>query len=248
MTAVVGAIFRAELRLLFRNPAVAMSAVLIPLLFGAGFVVFGRLAPSPLGWSYYVAMQLIVVFGMTACVTAASSVSSRRDELYLKRLCCGEASGATVLLGIVSPVVAMSLFQSVLMLLITGFAGPAVPVNPLLLAALLLAGTAMATVIGVAATGLTSSAEQSQLVATPFFFVLVGSLVWAGTDVLDGLNVVQRLLPGGAVLELARLSYDGGSSFGEQLLGGMLPLVVLLGWAALGVFATQRYFRWEPRN
>lgn len=242
------AIFHAELKLLFRNVAVVMSTMFFPLLLGVGFALFGKFVPSPHGWGYYVALQLIMVFGMTACVTSASTVSYRRDESYLKRLRCGEATGATVLLGVISPAVLTSLFQSVLMLLITGIIGPALPSNPVLLLGLLIGGIAMGVAVGVAATGPTSSGEQAQTVATPFFFVLVGSWVWAGMGLADGLNAVQRLLPGGAVLELAMLSYDTAQSFTAQLMDGMLPLVVLAGWTALGVFLAHQYFRWEPRN
>ncbi|WP_438388862.1 ABC transporter permease [Actinopolyspora saharensis] len=242
------AIFSAELKLLFRNTAVVMSTILLPLLFGAGFAFFGKIMPSPLGWGYYAGMQLIMVFGMTSCVMAASSVSYRRDALYLKRLRCGEASNATVLIGTVSPVALLSAIQCLLMLLITGLVGPAVPTNPLLLVGLVLAGIAMSMSIGVAATGLTSSGEQAQTVATPFFFLLIGSLLWAGIDIADGLNAVQRLLPGGAILELTMLSYDSGESFVGQLMDGALPLIVLAGWTALGLLAANQYFRWEPRS
>lgn len=246
--AALGAIYRAELKLLSRNTAVAISATALPLLFGTGFVLVCKLAPIPLGWPYGVAMQLMIVFGMTACVTSATTVSYRRDELYLKRLRCGEASSTTVLLGVLSPVITATLIQCLVMLTITGFAAPAIPTNPALLVVLLLAGTGMSVAVGVASAGVTSSGEQAQVVALPFFLLLVGSLVWAGTDLADGLSVAQRLLPGGAALELARLSYGASGGFVSQLAAGVLPVMVLLGWAVLGILAASKYFRWEPRN
>ena len=50
--------------------------------------------------------------------------------------------------------------------------------------------------LGMATTGFASSGEQAQTVATPVFFVLIGTAVWAGMNLADGLDLMHQLTPG----------------------------------------------------
>jgi len=247
MNTVLGSIFRAELKLLSRNVAVAVAATLMPLAM-AGYLVFtGKNSPHAIGWAVPTTLILLLLFGVTGYITSAGSLSARRDDLYLKRLRCGEASDAVVLFGVLSPVIAVTLAQCALVLVVTGFAGSAVPTNPVLLVLVLIAGTVLAVTAGMATSGVTTSSEQAQTAAMPFFLVLLGSGVWASFDIATGLSTPQRLLPGGAVLDLVRLSYDTTGTFVGQLADGLPALGVLAVWVLIGVVVGKRYFRWEPR-
>ncbi|SFQ42935.1 ABC-2 type transport system permease protein [Amycolatopsis arida] len=249
MGTALAAISRAELTLLTRNLAMIAAGVLMPLAVAATFVFTGRTSPHVVGWGFEVSMMLMLLFGMSAYMTSAASLSYRRDELYLKRLRSGPVSDTTVLLGVLSPVIVLTLAQCLLMLVVVAVAGPAVPANPLLVLLVLLAGTAVGVTAGMATTGVTHSAEQAQTVGLPFLILLVGSGVWAGMDIAHGLSPVQLLLPGGAVLEVLRQAYGGGeSTFTGQLAASAPGLGVLVAWVALGGLAARRWFRWEPRR
>jgi ABC-2 type transport system permease protein len=248
MNAVLGSIFRAELKLLSRNVAVAVAATVLPLAVAAYLVYTGKSSPHAIGWAVPITLILLLLFGMTGYMTSAGSLSARRDDLYLKRLRCGEASDSVVLLGVLSPVIVVTLAQCLLVLVVTAIAGPAVPTNPVLLVAVLLAGTVLAVTAGMATSGVTTSSEQAQTAAMPFFLVLLGSGVWASFDIAEGLSTPQRLLPGGAVLDLVRLSYDTSGTFVGQLADGLPALGVLAAWVLIGVLVGKRYFRWEPRS
>lgn len=244
MAGPVGAISNAEWKLLVRNAAVPLTATVTPLAVSVLFVIMGN---GRAGWGFPVAVMMISMFAMTAYMTSAGSLSYRRDELYLKRLRCGEASDGQVLLGVLSPVILGTLVQCLLMLVVVGIAGPAIPRNPLLLVLVLVLGTSLSVLLGMATTGITASAEQAQTAATPIVLLLLGSAVWAGVTA-DQLDPIQLALPGGAVVDLMRLSYEVGGSFGSQLLAALPALGVLLAWTLGSAVAAHRLFRWEPRR
>ncbi|WP_197320328.1 ABC transporter permease [Saccharomonospora sp. NB11] len=233
----------AALRLFVRNTAVAVSALLLPLVIGGMFVVSGMETMSEPEWGFLVALMLLSVFGMSGCIAAAGTLSYRRDELYLKRLRCSEASDATILAGVLAPVVLVTLVQCVLMLVLVGVVAGTAPRDLGPVVAAIVLGTVCSVGIGMATTGFSSSGEQAQTVAMPAFFVLIGTAVWAGMDLAEGLSVPQLLTPGGATVQLMHLAYAEAPS------GQALPAIGgLVLWAIVGVVAAKRYFRWEPRH
>ncbi|EHR60264.1 ABC transporter permease [Saccharomonospora cyanea] len=246
-TRALSSIFTAELRLLVRNTAVAVSALLMPLVIGGMFVVSGLQQAPAAGWGFYVALMLLTVFGMSGCIAAAGTLTYRRDELYLKRLRCSEASDATILAGVLAPVVVVTVVQCLLMVVVTAVAAESLPANPVLLVAVIVFGTVCSVGLGMATTGFASSGEQAQTVATPVFFVLIGTAIWAATDLAEGLSTVQMLSPGGAVVQLTQLAYTG-APLSETASGALPALGGLVAWAVLGAGAAKRYFRWEPRH
>lgn len=242
------AIFGAELRLLLRNTTVAVSALLMPLVIAVMFVASGMQDTPSSGWGYLIALILLTVFGMSGCITAAGTLTYRRDELYLKRLRCSQASDAAILVGVLSPVLLVTLVQGLLMVALTAVVASSLPASPLPLVAVIALGTAMSAGMGMATTGFASSGEQAQTVATPVFFVLIGTGIWAGTGLAEGLTTLQQLSPGGAVVQLVALAYDPGATLSASTSELFPALGGMLGWTAVSVGAARRYFRWEPRS
>ena len=89
--------------------------------------------------------------------------------------------------------------------------------------------------------------------------MLVVVLVFSGltfplTMLPERLQVVGELTPMAPVVTLLRLAVSGttadgdpvtfASSFSEAL----VPLAVLVAWTVVGVVATSRWMRWEPRR
>jgi ABC-2 type transport system permease protein len=242
------AIASTELRLLLRNTTVAVSALLMPLVVAGLFLLSGLQDTPSAGWGFPATLMLLTVFGMSGCITAAGTLTYRRDELYLKRLRCSQASDATILAGVVAPVAVVTVGQSLLMVVIIAVGASSVPANPLPLLAAIVFGTVMSVGLGMATTGFASSGEQAQTVATPVFFVLIGTAVWAGMNLADGLDLMHQLTPGGAVVQLVWWSYTSEASFPTALTEALPALGGMVGWAAIGAGAARRYFRWEPRS
>ena len=59
------AIAATELRLLFRNTTVAVSALLMPLVIAVMFLVSGLQDTPSAGWGFPAALMLLTVFGMS---------------------------------------------------------------------------------------------------------------------------------------------------------------------------------------
>ncbi|SFB47838.1 ABC-2 type transport system permease protein [Amycolatopsis marina] len=241
------ALFLAEVKLLGRNSAVAATATIFPIGMAAALVYFGRENLGALGWAFPVAMQLLLMFGMTVYITTTLALTSRREDLYLKRLRSGEVADSTVLVGVSSPVIVLGVLQCLLIVVIVGVFGPAVPANPLVLLLAILLGVALSATFGFATTGLVSSTQQADMAAMPFFLFLLATGVWAGTNGAEGPGVEQLVTPGGALVDLAQIAYGDAGSFAAQLVDALPALGVLAVWTAIGAVAARRFFRWEKR-
>jgi ABC-2 type transport system permease protein len=73
-------------------------------------------------------------------------------------------------------------------------------------------------------------------------------------DLPDVLRRFTQGLPMTRVVELLRLGLTGttadGTTVGTAATFGraVVPLLVLAAWVVVGVWATRRWFRWEPRR
>ncbi|PRY36080.1 ABC transporter permease [Umezawaea tangerina] len=229
------ALGRTELKLLLRNKTAAGIAVVTPLLIGALL-----LTNEVLEWTFTITVQLVLMLGFTVYMTVTTSLVARRQDLYLKRLRTGEASDATVVVGLLVPIALLGLVQTALLLGMSTAAGAPLPDRPLLLVLAVVGGVAMCCAAGVATTAITSTAELGQITTAPFFFTLFGGAAW--TMVSDPVDLRMLALPGGQIAELVKAAWGGSTEH--------VPVAVaaLAAWTAVGYFAATRVFRWEPRG
>jgi ABC-2 type transport system permease protein len=233
---VIAALGAAELKLLLRNRTAAALAVVMPL--GAG-LFFATNVEDAEGWPMVIALQLLFAFGFSVYVTVTTSLTARRQDLYLKRLRTGAASDAVVLTGVLLPVVLLGLAQAVVLLGISTAAGAPLPTRPELLLPAVLGATAMTCAAGVATSGLTATAELAQITTAPFFFAMVAGVLPALDPAPDPRLL---LLPGGGLGVLVRAAWDGSTA------NVGLALLSLAGWTAVGVALSIRFFRWDRRD
>src|SRR5690606_25511732 len=102
----------------------------------------------------------VLAFGLYT--TAVTTLASRRQNLFLKRLRSTAASDARILAGLVLPATAIALIQAVAILTVLGVVTTG-PVEPALLALAILATTAMLVALALATAGLTTSPEHAQV-------------------------------------------------------------------------------------
>ncbi|MEU4804744.1 ABC transporter permease [Actinosynnema sp. NPDC023587] len=229
----IAALGVAELKMLSRNRTAAVLAFAMPLATGLYFA-------ATLGddaWPVAITLQLLGTMGFTAYVTITTSLTSRRQDLYLKRLRTGTASDAVVLTGVVLPPVLLALVQVVLLLGVSLVAGAPFPDRPELLVLAVVGGVVMSAAAGVATSGVTSTAELAQITTGPFFLVLFAGGLWAATSS----DVRGLVLPGGGVADLVRVAW-GGAGRPE------LAALSLLGWTLVGCALAVRFFRWDART
>lgn len=235
------AIARAELRMLIRNRLVAACAILIPLGLAAVFLFQGNNAPSG---GFTAVLQVMVMVSMGVYVTATTTLAARRQTLFLKRLRSGASSDSTIIAGLVSPIIAISVVQVAVVLGVLAVVVDT-PAVPWLVVVAVLAVEALFAALALATAGVTNSPEHAQVTTIPLFFVTLGSSLWILLTGTEELGLVKRLLPGGAPAELLALGWGGG---GGDLSAVPLLLAISIGWVVVGVVAARTMFRWEPRS
>ncbi|EIE98546.1 ABC transporter permease [Saccharomonospora glauca] len=241
------ALFRAETKLLTRNSTVAATALVFPVAMAVFMVLYSRDNLGALGWALPVALQVLLIVGMTVYISTTLALTARREDLYLKRLRSGEASDVVIIVGISSPLIVLGLLQCVLAVAVVWVLGQGRPHNVPVLALAVVLSVAMTATLGFATTGLVSSTQQADMAGLPFFLFLLVTGIWGATNGAEGPTVEQLWTPGGAVVDLMRIAYDGTSSFSEQLAASPPAVLVLLAWTVVGAVAARRLFRWDRR-
>ncbi|WP_235484150.1 ABC transporter permease [Frigoribacterium sp. Leaf172] len=231
------AIAVAELRMLVRNRTVALCALLLPLAFGALTFAVGSYGTGGM----LAGVQIIGMLGLGVYVTATTTLAARRQSLHLKRLRSGSVSDAGIIGGLVLPVVAVSLAQLVIVLGVLAIEEP--PVNPGLLIVAVLVAEVMFAAFALATAGFSTSPEHAQYTTMPIYLITLGVAIWWTITGADDLLWLKRILPGGGLMELIVLAWNGGDL-------GLLPVLLAptLLWAAVAVAGAVRFFRWEPRH
>jgi ABC-2 type transport system permease protein len=182
---------------------------------------------------------------------------ARREELVLKRLRVGEITDVEILAGTASPAIAIAAAQIVLFIAAgAAFLGLPVPVNAPVLILGAMGGVGVFVILAVASTVFTRTVELAQITTLPVLIVcLFGSGLVIPLDQLPEPGAdLARLLPLTPAVELMRLGWLGtaGAGVPRDFVGVLgvaaVPAMTLALWAALGVAAVRRWFRWEPRR
>ncbi|HSU01538.1 MAG TPA: ABC transporter permease [Nocardioides sp.] len=237
------AIARSELVQIFRNRLVLVTGLVMPIAI-SGYFVYEHERFADLGSVGYIAAIIVftvLAFGLYA--TAVTTLASRRQNLFLKRLRSTAAGDAGILAGLVVPAAAIALVQVVLILVVLA-AVTTTPAQLPLLAVAVLATTAMMVALALATAGVTSSPEHAQVTTLPVSLSVIAVASWVGITGTDDLARLKRLLPGGSATEMVVNAWNGGVPLAESL-----PLLATTwGWVAVSVALAARLFRWEPRR
>lgn len=232
-----------ELIQMLRNRSVLITGFIIPLVVSAG-LVWQHEAFARIGSLGYVAALIVfnaATFSLYA--TNVTTLASRRQTLFLKRLRSTSAGDAEILFGLSVPIVAVALIQAVgTLLVLTAVSGG--PGDPLLLVVAGLATIAMMLGLALATAGLTSSPEHATVTTLPISLGAIAVATWVGITGTEELTLVKRLLPGGSATEMITDAWNGGSALSDSL----LLLAPTLAWVAVAVALAFRLFRWEPRR
>ncbi|MFE5569735.1 MULTISPECIES: ABC transporter permease [Amycolatopsis] len=236
-------IARSELIQIFRNRSVLITSFVMPLAISAFFVyqheVFAEI--GSLGYIAAIVMFTVCAFGLYT--SAVTTLASRRQNLFLKRLRSTAAGDASILAGLVLPVTVISLVQVAVIMTVLGVVTDT-PANVGLLVVAVLASVAMMIGLGLATAGLTNSPEHAQVTTLPVSLGVIAVASWVGISGTDELTLLKRLLPGGSATELAVNAWNGGVALTDSL----LLLAPTLAWVVVAVVLATRLFRWEPRR
>jgi ABC-2 type transport system permease protein len=247
----------AELRLLWRNKTALSYALALPplaFLFAAQSDAFAEGAGAA---AVIVTSVAVLAVGMAVYYNLVTAYVGRREEYVLKRLRTGELTDAEILAGTAVPSLAIAWLQVVVAVVVGLAIGELdAPVNVLLVVAAMVVASVVFTLLAAATSAMTRTVEMAQVTTTP---VLVVPLVLCGLfapirELPDGFAQVAQVMPLTPVVDLMRLGFLGVDSGGERLataatFGAAVPsLAVGAAWVVIGVWATRRWFRWEPRR
>ncbi|QVQ53786.1 ABC transporter permease [Spiractinospora alimapuensis] len=236
------AIAHGELIQIFRNRLVLVTMLVLPVAFSALYIYLHETIPGlPLGAVAAVLMFLVVTMGLYT--TTVTTLASRRQNLFLKRLRSTAAGDPTILSGLLLPVSVITLVQVAVMLTVLSVIAGA-PANVPLLAAATAATVVMMLGLGLATAGVTNSPDHAQVTTLPILIGVLGVSGWVAFTGTEELTVVKRLLPGGAASELVVNAWNGGVAVADSL----VLLAPTLGWVVVAVALAARIFRWEPRR
>ncbi|MFN3600979.1 MAG: ABC transporter permease [Dietzia sp.] len=236
-------IARSEIVQIFRNRLVLVTGLIIPIAVSS-FFVYQHEVFSDLGsLGYVAAITTFTVLAFGLYTTAVTTLASRRQNLFLKRLRSTAASDAGILTGLVVPATAIALLQVAAILFVLGVI-TAAPAQVPLLAVAILATTAMMVALALATTGLTNSPEHAQVTTLPVSLSLIAVASWVGITGTEDLTLLKRLLPGGSATELVVHSWNGTVPLTDSL-----PLLATtIAWVLVAGVLAARLFRWEPRR
>lgn len=233
------AIATAETRMLLRNRLVAATSILIPIMYAAVLI----LSRDNYGGSGVVAgLLVVVVAALGVYITATTTLAARRQNLFLKRLRSTTASDASILTGLLAPVVLVNVVQLAIILTVLALTG-VVPENVALLVVGVLSVEAMFVGFALCTAGVTNSPEHAQVTTLPVFFVALGAAFWIVFTGTAEFEFVKLLLPGGAATELIIGAWSG-IELGEAV--GLL--IRTLAWVLVTFLVAARLFKWEPRR
>ncbi|GAB2484099.1 ABC transporter permease [Streptosporangium sandarakinum] len=245
---------RFDARLFWRDRTALSTSVTLFLLLGVGLPVMAdRLQP---GHPEAVVAQHLGILSMLLVLATfgqvVNTLTTRRDQLLLKRLrATGMADRDILGGGVLNLVLQNTLLAAVVSVALYALTSLPVPRDPLLLLVAVVAGAAVLCLLGTAFTPLVPRPEVGAVMTMPFF-LLAG--VGAGgfgplTEMLPGwVSTLLGLLPTDAVADIARIAYAADGTFGGDLAAAAGPALKLAAWAAIGLFAVSRWFRWDPRR
>ncbi|WP_147425135.1 ABC transporter permease [Bailinhaonella thermotolerans] len=249
----VAVLARFGARLHWQDKIALTTAIALPLALGLGLpALFARLGmpasallPAHLG----LLATLLLLMSMNQIAVV---LTVRRDQLVLKRLRATGMRDRDVLAGeIVNIAAQASLVSIALVLLARPLAGLTPPRDPLLLLVFLVAGALTLALLGAAWTAAIPRSELAAAMTMPFF-MLAGFSSGGFGPIAElapaWVRTAFELLPTSAVAEAARIAYDPAGSPATDLAAAAGPALTLAVWAAIGLAATARWFRWEPRR
>lgn len=229
-------IARTELTLITRSKAVLISATAVPLVFAAS--VLARRDETVAASVGMVVMVLSFFALFSIYLTTTTTIVTRRQDLFLKRLRSGETSDAAILIGLSLPPVLLFVVQSAIVLAVMSAIGVRWPDSWWWVAVMIvgLVVSSVAAAIGTAA--ITPNASAAQISTMPYLLVFIATLVLS--PIVD--NRFMDLTPGGAAVTLVREAY--GADTAGTVAGAIAGFAL---WTALGWELARRQFRWEPR-
>ncbi|MFC4014860.1 ABC transporter permease [Nonomuraea purpurea] len=230
------ATYRLGTRLFWRDKPMLFASVVTPVGLAVGMPLLMRQVVSPSAAAAIFQGSLAILLSITAFMNIVVTLTTRRDQLVLKRLRAGRLTDAQILLGQIASTATQTVVLIAVCAVAVRLAGVALPQNPLLFAGAAVAGAVVSSLLGAAYTAVIPRTELAAAFTMPVFLAAgVAAGAMGPIPLPSWLQAALDLLPTSAVVHAVRT--------GEAA----LPALNLAVWAVVGLVAL-RWFRWEPRR
>lgn len=192
--------------------------------------------------------------------TVLSMATTRRDERVLKRLRTGEARDVEILAGIFAPGALLAVAFSVVIVPLLIVLGAPVPVNLLLIVVAVLLGLVLFSALALVTSAYTKNAEAAQITSFPVLTLAIIGLGVFRPVLGDGIvHDIVTFTPYAAISDLIGLGWNGATftdlisggaavGFDETFTAAAQPLLILLVWTVLALFAAKSTMRWDSHR
>ncbi|HET6627890.1 MAG TPA: ABC transporter permease [Nocardioidaceae bacterium] len=235
---------RMETRLLLRNGEQLLLAVVIPLI----VLVGGILAADRVDLEFAHSTVDTLAPGVLALAVMSTSFTSlaimtgfERRYGVLKRLGASPLPRSGLLAGKVGALLIVEVLQVLVIGLVAGLLGWTWTLTPSVVLGFVcsaLLGTAAFASLGLFLAGVLRAEATLAAANLVYLLLMAGGAVVIPTGTYGPVGDVLAWLPSGALGDAMRTVF-------LEAAFPVLPLLVLLGWAALGTFLTARTFQWE---
>ncbi|GAA1205225.1 ABC transporter permease [Prauserella alba] len=232
-----------ELVQLFRNRLVLVTSFIMPIAVSAFFIYRHEIFADIGSLGYIAAVVVFTVGAFGLYTTAVTTLASRRQNLFLKRLRSTALGDGGILGGLLLPVTVLATVQVTGVLIVLGVVAGG-PADVVLLVVGVASTLAMLVGFALATAGMTNSPEHAQVTTLPVALGVIVVASWIGLTGTEDLELVKRLLPGGAATELMLNAWNGGAALSESL----ILLAPTLAWVFVAANLAGKMFRWEPRR
>jgi ABC-2 type transport system permease protein len=236
----VAATYRLGTRLFWRDRTMLFASVVTPVGLAVGLPVLMRnVRPgNPADVAQLFHGMLAVLLAITAFMNIVVALTSRRDQLVLKRLRTTGLTDGQILAGQIASTVTQTVGLILLSMVAVRFlAGVPFPPDPLLFGAAVIAGSAVMALLGAAYTAAISRAELAAAYTMPVFLLAgIGAGAMGPIPLPSFVRTALDLLPTTAVVDAVSTGAVAG------------PALNLACWAVAGAVALRLWFRWEPRR
>jgi ABC-2 type transport system permease protein len=234
------ATYRLGTRLFWRDRSMLFASVITPVGLTVGLSALARHVTADGVAAATSAFQglLAIMLSITAFMNITVALSSRRDQLVLKRLRASRLTDGQILTGQIASTATQTMALIVVcMVAVRLVADVPLPANPVTFAAATIAGSVVMALLGTAYTAAIPRAELAAAATMPIFVACGVSAGAMGPIPLPSwLQAALDLLPTSAVVHAVKTGEIGG------------PALDLAVWAIIGLVAIRLWFRWEPRR
>ncbi|WP_017585891.1 ABC transporter permease [Nocardiopsis ganjiahuensis] len=248
---------------LFVRYKTALLYLILPAAFMIPFFTMENeeVAPGVTIIGYLMSGSLMAVSIALGLMHPSNVLTTRRENLVLKRLRVGGVSPAAIHGSMIGLIVVLSLAMGLVYGAVLVYMSGSTPSNlAMMLLALFLSAVSL-TLMGTLITPLVRNGEIAQMAAmVPVLLTLaMGGVMVPLEAVPDSVAAVLRLLPIAPAVDMLRSGFHGMDFFGHpedaQAVGTLelwtlaLPGIgVQLVWIAVLGYLVHRYFRWDPRK